>query len=86
MFLENFPQLYGFVVRGYQKPRRISALVTPPQRVDFLLNLKALQVVKLGFVGLELGEVPALVIKKWLTSRVGRVLDVYWTMYGQQSG
>jgi hypothetical protein len=60
--------------------------VTPPQRVDFLLNLKALQVVKLGFVGLELGEVPALVIKKWLTSRVGRVLDVYWTMYGQQSG
>ena len=60
--------------------------MTPPQRVDFLLNLKALQVVKLGFVGLELGEVPALVIKKWLTSRVGRVLDVYWTMYGQQSG
>ena len=60
LLLENFPELDRLVVRGHQEPGAVRALVAPPQRVDLLLNLERLEVVKLGLVGLKLGEVAVL--------------------------
>lgn len=52
--LKDFPELDCLVVCGQEIMRRILA-ATPLDLVDLLLNLKRLQVVKLGLVRLKLG-------------------------------
>jgi hypothetical protein len=51
--LENLPQLDGLVV-GREKVMGGVLSPAPLNLIDFLLNLQRLQVVELGFVGLEL--------------------------------
>ena len=60
LLLEDFPELDGLVVGADEESARVGALVAPAQGVDLLLNLERLEVVKLGLVGLKLGEVAVL--------------------------
>jgi hypothetical protein len=57
--LGHLPQLDRLVVGRQQQVR--SAAARPPHAVDLLLNLQGFEVVKLGLVALELGEVAVLV-------------------------
>ncbi len=50
--LPDFPQLYCLVIRREQEMRNVLAL-EPFDFVDLLLDLQALQIVKLGLVTLE---------------------------------